>query len=265
MNKGVLYDATKCIGCRGCQVACKQWNHLPAEKTTQQGTLENPPRLSDKTFTKIRFNEIEDKGKLQWVFTKIQCMHCDHPACLAACPVGAFQKTEFGAVVYDEGKCIGCRYCMVACPFGIPNYQWESPMPWIRKCTFCSDRQAGGLQPACVTTCPTDALIYGNREELVAEARKRIEAQPAKYVNHIYGENEVGGTSWIYISPVSFEKLKLPTLGTKAVTLNVERAMGLVPPVLLGVAAAMSAVYWVSKRRQQLDSKKDNKKAEVSK
>ena len=275
MAFAVLYDANKCIGCRGCQAACKQWNMndelSPAENrlttTVNSGSYENPPQLSARTFTKIRFTELENNGKFQWVFTKLQCMHCEHPACAAACLVAALQKTPEGPVVYDEGKCIGCRYCMVACPFGVPTFQWDSPLPWIRKCTFCADRLNAGLEPACVKTCPSNALIIGQREALLNVARGRIAAAPAKYVNHIYGENEVGGTSWLYLSPVPFEKLGLPVLGTKPVTADAERAMGAVPPVLLGVAAAMTGVYWVMKRRDRMNKEKaaSKDKAEVTK
>lgn len=264
MSKAVLYDANKCIGCRACQVACKQWNELPAEKTANRGTYENPPKTSAYTFTKIRFTEIEDRGEFRWVFAKVQCMHCEHPACAAACLVGALQKTENGPVVYDDSKCIGCRYCMVACPFGIPNYEWDKPLPWIRKCTFCADRQGAGLKPACVTTCPTGALKFGEREELITEAHKRIADTPGKYVDYVYGEKEVGGTSWLYLSPVPFEKLGFPTLGDKAVTVNVERAMGAVPPVLVSVAALMAGVYWLVKRRGKINQEKA-KEIEVTK
>ena len=266
MSKAVLCDATKCIGCRACQVACKQWNELPAVATTNRGTYENPPKLSAYTFTRIRFTEIADEGKFQWVFAKVQCMHCEHPACAAACIVGAFQKTESGPVVYDDRKCIGCRYCMVACPFGIPNYEWDKPLPWIRKCTFCADRQSGGLKPACVTTCPTGALKFGEREELITDARERIATAPGKYIDHIYGEKEIGGTSWLYLSPVPFEKLGFPTLGYEPVTVNVERAMGAVPPVLVSVAALMAGVYWLIRRRGKISQAKDEeKKVEVTK
>ena len=252
MTIAVLCDATKCIGCRACQVACKQWNELPGQSTTNWGTYENPPQMDAYTFTKVRFTEVEDAGKFQFVFTKLQCMHCEHPACVEACLVGALVKTADGPVTYDDNKCIGCRYCMVACPFGIPTFEWDKPLPWIRKCTFCADRQGGGMKPACVTTCPTGALKFGERDELLAEARERIAAAPGKYVDHIYGEKEVGGTSWMYLSPVPFEQVGLPTLGSEPVTVNVERAMGAVPPVLLGVAAVMSGFYWLIQRRQKV-------------
>jgi formate dehydrogenase iron-sulfur subunit len=251
MGKAVLCDATKCIGCRACQVACKQWNGLPAVTTTNTGSYENPPKMDAYTFTKINFTELEDNGRFRWVFNKLQCMHCEHPACVEACIVGALEKRPDGPVTYDDRKCIGCRYCQVACPFGIPNFEWDKPMPWIRKCTFCADRQGAGLKPACVTTCPTGALEFGERDALIAEAHRRIAAEPGKYVDHVYGEKEVGGTSWLYLSPVSFEKLGFPTLGYVPVTVNVARAMGAVPPVLLGVAAAMAGIYWLTKRRQK--------------
>ena len=276
MSKAVLYDANKCIGCRGCQAACKQWNEndeiIPVEengvKSVNRGSYENPPQLSARTWTKIRFTELEHANKFHWVFTKLQCMHCEHPACVAACPVGALQKTEDGPVVYDDNKCFGCRYCMVACPFGIPTFEWDKPIPWIRKCTFCTDRLGAGLEPACVKTCPTGALKLGEREELIVEARRRIVAGPDKYVGHIYGEKEAGGTSWLYLSSVPFEKLGLPALGSEPVTVDVERAMSAVPPVLVGVAATMAGVYWLIKRRDRMNQAKageKEKKVEVTK
>ncbi|OGO02376.1 MAG: hypothetical protein A2Y91_07425 [Chloroflexi bacterium RBG_13_54_8] len=262
MAKGVLYDANKCIGCRACQVACKQWNELPSEETQNTGTIENPPHLSAKTFTKIRFREIEYNGKFHWVFAKTQCMHCDEPACAAACLVGALKKTEGGPVTYDDRKCIGCRYCMMACPFGIPTFEWDTRWPWIRKCTFCADRQGGGLEPACVTTCPTGALKFGDREELIIEARDRIAAHPDEYVDHIYGEKEVGGTSWMYIFPVPAEEMDFPVLKSEAVDVNPERAMVSVLPALVAVAGIMSGIYWITKRRNKMSEAKAGGKAE---
>lgn len=252
MSKATLCDATKCIGCRACQVACKQWNELPMENTVNNGSYENPVHLSARTFTKVRFNEVENGGKLSWVFNKVQCMHCEHPGCVEACIVGALEKRPEGPVTYDDRKCIGCRYCMVACPFGVPAFEWDKAIAWIRKCTFCADRQGGGLKPACVTTCPTGALTFGNREELLTEGRARIAGTPNKYVDHIYGEKEAGGTSWLYLSPVPFEKLGFPALPSEPVTINASRAMGLVPPVLLAVAATMTGVYWLTKRRNKI-------------
>ena len=251
VEKGVLYDVNKCVGCRACQSACKSWNGLPADAIGFNGIYDNPSDLSDKTFTIIKAKEFEINGSKELLFTKFQCMHCKIPACLTACPVGAFTKTAEGPVIYDEEKCIGCRYCMVACPFGVPTYEWEEPMPWVRKCTFCADRQSPGMEPACVTACPAGALKFGKRDDLIAEARERIAAEPERYIDHIYGENEKGGTSWLYISPVPFEELGLPKLDIEPVTVDVERAMSAIPSVLLGVAATMTGIYWLIQRRQK--------------
>jgi formate dehydrogenase iron-sulfur subunit len=196
-------------------------------------------------------------------------MHCLHPACETACIVGALRREEeTGAVVYDRGKCIGCRYCMVACPFGIPTYEWEKQSPWIKKCTFCADRQhgngdesAGTLQPACVTACPTDALEFGEREELIAKAWGRIDAAPdGKYVKRVYGEEEVGGTAWMYISPVPFEDLDLPQVSNEPVPRNAKKAMGTLPYYAMGVIGLMAGIYWVTKRRQKVAAGEHEKK-----
>jgi formate dehydrogenase iron-sulfur subunit len=266
MSKGVLVDATKCIGCRGCQIACKQWNELPAVETTNTGTYENPPHMSAYTFTKINFTEVEYDGKFQWVFNKSQCMHCEEPGCVEACIVGALNKSPDGPVTYDDRKCIGCRYCQIACPFGIPCFEWDKAVPWIRKCTFCANRQGQTdpegrvLEPACVTSCPTGALKFGDREELLEEAKERIAAEPGRYVDYIYGEKEVGGTSWLYLSPVPFDMLGFPTLGTKAVTRHAKRATLLVLPVLAGVAIVMTGIYYLTKRRERISEIENSKK-----
>jgi len=145
MAKSVLVDLTRCTGCRGCQVACKAWNERTARGTVQTGTYENPPALSSDCYTRIRFNEAEAKGAPVWSFVKEQCLHCKEPACVSACPVGALVKTSEGAVSYQFDRCIGCRYCMVACPFEIPKYEWEKTMPWVQKCTFCAERIKDGM------------------------------------------------------------------------------------------------------------------------
>jgi Fe-S-cluster-containing dehydrogenase component len=140
-------------------------------------------------------------------FIRQMCMHCDTPTCASVCPVGAVVKTSAGPVLYNEDKCMGCRYCMQACPFGVPRYQWDSALPRVRKCTLCNDRVAAGLATACATVCPTGATKFGDRDELIEEATARIRANPDKYVNHIYGVDEVGGTSVLLISDVPFESL----------------------------------------------------------
>ncbi|MFV1958303.1 MAG: 4Fe-4S dicluster domain-containing protein, partial [Planctomycetota bacterium] len=215
-------DTTACIGCRACQVACKSWHELPAEETTvhaDHGGYQNPLTIGPRTFTVVGFHEIVDPaapGGLRWIFSKRQCMHCLEPACVAACPVTALRKRVDGPVTYDEAKCIGCRYCVLACPFNVPVAEWDTTTPRIRKCDFCEDRLRGAStpddaaaegaswrarrrMPACAATCPTDALLFGPREEVLAEAWRRIETSPARYVRHVYGEREAGGTSWLYL------------------------------------------------------------------
>jgi formate dehydrogenase iron-sulfur subunit len=253
---GVLVDLTRCIGCRACQVACKNWNQLEAEQTTffSGPAYQNPPGLSDRTFTYIQYFELPGgPHPVDLKMVKRQCLHCDEPACANACLVGALKKTESGPVVYDESKCMGCRYCMVACPFDVPTFEWSRTLPLIRKCTFCADRQSEGLQPACVTTCPTGALRYGPRQEMVVEAHRRIVAAPGKYVNHVYGEREMGGTSWIYLSPVSFASLGFRTdLGTDPARKYTAKMMESVPFAFAGVAAAMAGMWWFSRRRAEV-------------
>ena len=255
-GKAVLVDTSKCVGCWWCYAACKKAHNLPE---TIKPDRENPPELDTHVWTTLNTMKYHDT----WLYAKCQCMHCEEPACAVACPVGALQKTPEGPVVYDATKCFGCRYCMVACPFGVPDFEWEDPTPWIRKCDFCADRLAEGLEPACVDACTSGALKFGNRDELLAEARERIAAEPAKYVDHIYGEKEAGGTSWLYLSTVPLEKMGFPSLQPGALTINAQRAMGAVPPVLLGVTAAMSGIYWLSKRRNHVDREKDGDSKEV--
>lgn len=249
-----LYDATRCIGCRACQSACKDWNENPAEPDPT-GLYDAPEELSADTWTLIKLYREGDESS----FVKLQCMHCVEPACASACIVGALRKTPQGPVVYDGYKCIGCRYCMMACPFRVPKFEWDTPLPYIRKCTFCADRQLQGLEPACVAACPTDAIIFGKRGELIAEAHGRIEANPDKYVDHVYGEHEVGGTSWLYLSHVPFEKLAFPTLDTESATHASETAMIATPGVIVGAVTILSSIRWLTGRRQKLEGKTPGK------
>ncbi len=207
MAKGVLIDLTRCIGCRGCQAACKEWNERSVKPTVMSGTYTNPAALSSECFTHIRFVEQEKDGRPVWSFVKKQCLHCLEPACEAACLVGAMKKTPDGPVIYDASKCIGCRYCMLACPVGIPRYNWESPLPLIQKCDMCFDRLAEGKQCACVEACPHGALSIGKRDEQISKAHALIKANPGKYIDHVYGETELGGTCVLYIGDTNLEKV----------------------------------------------------------
>jgi len=241
----MLYDATKCVGCRACQNACKDWNGNPAE-LDPSGLYDAPKELSADTWTLIQLYE----GEGERSFVKLQCMHCLHPACASACPVHALQKTPEGPVTYDPGRCIGCRYCMVACPFHIPRFKWDAVLSEVAKCTFCNDRLAVGKGPACVEACPTGALIWGRRGELLAEARRRLAAHPDRYVNHIYGEHDAGGTSVLYLSHVPFEKLGLPALGPEPVPeLSEQAGLLVLPTLLLGVPLALAGTRYLTSRQ----------------
>lgn len=219
MAKGVLVDLTKCIGCRSCQVACKQWNNLPAARTTFSGSRDNPPALSKTTWTKVEHKFVNTKQGIKWRFVKRQCMHCLDPACVAACFFGVLKKSPEGPVLVVSNKCIGCYYCQVACPFDVPKYEWNKGTPTVRKCRLCYDpggeydRLGQNREPACVKACTTGALKFGDRDALLAEAKSRISAD-SKYVNYIYGEKDQGGTSWLYISNVPFAELGFPASTT---------------------------------------------------
>jgi formate dehydrogenase iron-sulfur subunit len=216
---GCLVDLTRCVGCRKCEEACAKVNDLPEpERVNCQCTIfEKDRRPDDKAYTVINryyTGKVDVFDKPVPTYAKVQCMHCQDPACVSACIVGALTKDDTGAVHYDVSKCIGCRYCMVACPFEIPAYEYYDPItPRVMKCTFCQERisKEGGL-PGCAGICPTEALTFGRRQTLLEVGRKRLKENPGTYIQHIYGEKEVGGTSWMYLSSVPFEAVNLPLL-----------------------------------------------------
>jgi len=275
-KRTTLVDITKCIGCRACQVACKQWNDKDGEQTVFEPDLgfQNPAVLSAKTLTLIRTQEIPDErapGGLHLASTMWRCLHCLEPACVSSCPTTALEVRPDGPVVYEESQCIGCRYCMWACPWGVPSADWDSLAPKIHKCTHCADRcdqpapaARNGLTltaaenqqfndliqvPACVKACPADALRYGDRDEMLQEARKRIAAKPEKYVNRIYGEKEAGGTTVLYLSAVPFDKLGFPEVGEKAYPAYSATALHAVPPAVMAVGAMLGGAYAFLNRR----------------
>jgi len=276
--RSTLIDITNCIGCRACQVACKQWNDREGEETQLEAQLgfQNPATLSAKTYTLIAFNEMENPqkpGGLDSAFVMQRCLHCLEPACVSACPTTALYRQADGPVSYDVDKCIGCRYCLLACPWDVPTAEWNSLAPKISKCTHCADRadqpvpvafngnplshDAGKwfaesiATPACVKACPADALRYGTREEMLALAHDRIAARPDKYVDHVYGEKELGGTSVVYLSAVPFEKLGFPTYGEKPFPAFTKTALGAVPPAVMGVGALLGAAFAFFRKRTQ--------------
>jgi formate dehydrogenase iron-sulfur subunit len=211
-NRGVLVDLTRCVGCRSCELACSKEHGLPAPPVDENFEIldeEKVPtrrRPDHRAFTVV--NHYHSPLSEHPLFRKIQCNHCLEPACLTACFVNAYTKTPEGAVIYDPTVCVGCRTCMVACPFSIPAFKYDSSLgARIMKCNFCFDsRLSKNRLPACVEACPMEALTFGRRNSLLRVARKRIRENPERYQNHIYGETEAGGTSWLYLSPVPFEQ-----------------------------------------------------------
>lgn len=199
---GILVDTTRCIGCRSCELACAEVNGLPLPDITDTSVLETERETSETQWTVINSYET-DKGR---VYVPKRCMHCNQAACVSACLVKAMEKQKSGHVTWDT-NCMGCRLCMVSCPFDIPKFEYDKALPKIQKCTMCWDRFKEGKVPGCVEACPTEALIFGTRRELLEEARRRIYQNPGKYHSHIYGEREAGGTSHLYLSSVPFEQL----------------------------------------------------------
>ncbi|BAS27063.1 4Fe-4S dicluster domain-containing protein [Limnochorda pilosa] len=286
-QKGMLVDMTLCIGCRSCEWACQtkwgldgsapegglspqRWTWV---RETQISPLQAARFYRDRKLDARRafFSQGPAGGTVTAAageasgsskapaydlpplirYARTQCFHCLDPSCVSACPVAALRKTEQGPVVYDEERCIGCRYCMMACPFQIPRYEWASWNPAITKCLFCYDRLAQGEEPACAAACPTGATQFGDRDRLLEEAKQRIAQNPKRYVPYIYGEEEAGGTAWLFLSDVPFEQLGFRMdVPKSAPPLRTARVMGLVPPVAGGLAVALGALAWWNGRRE---------------
>jgi formate dehydrogenase iron-sulfur subunit len=239
----MLYDATKCVGCNACTNACRNWNGTTPEPDAS-GLYDAPQELSADTWTLIQLYQGEGENS----FVKRQCMHCIDPACASACPVHALEKQDNGAVIYDRDRCIGCRYCMVACPFQVPRFEWNEVIPVIAKCTLCHERLDLGGGPSCAEACPTGALVWGTRAELLAEAENRIAANPGRYQDHVYGKDEAGGTSVLYLSRVPFEKLGLPELESDPLP-ELSEGMGAVilPSLIIGGPLVLAGINYLSK------------------
>jgi formate dehydrogenase beta subunit len=215
-EKAILFDSSKCTACRGCMVACKQWWGLEGEKTQNFGSYENPPDLTYNTWLKIRFKEIESKrtGGVDWIFTRQSCMHCTDAACVKVCPSGALYHNSLGNVAYNEDICTGCGYCAEFCPFSVPKLQGGpgAPIRKMNKCIMCIDRISNSQEPSCVKTCPTDALTFGDRQELVVNGKKRVQELKLTYPNaYLYGEKELGGLHVMYVLTQSPQVHGLPT------------------------------------------------------
>lgn len=241
MSYGILFDVTRCIGCEACMDACHE-SHGQPETTSYE--------LSEHNYTVVQTRELPDEEE---VYIRRMCMHCEDPSCASACPVGAFTKTPEGPVTYDGDKCIGCRYCMVACPFEVPKYQWGSLAPVVRKCDMCYDRIKEGGIPACAEACEEGATVFGEREELIALARQRMKDDPDSYHPYIYGLNEAGGTSMLFLTPVPPEELGYQTAGMNEVFPNLTgAAMKEIPNIFSFSGVFLYGLWWVINRRMKL-------------
>lgn len=238
-QRGLLFDMVRCIGCRACVKACKDAHGFPGdpEKTTE---------LSATAYTAM--TQVGERH------LRNMCRHCIRPSCASVCPVGALVKSDLGPVTYDASKCIGCRYCMVACPFDVPRYEWDRPVPAVRKCDGCIDRLREGKQPACAEACPCEVTVAGTREELLKIARERIAEYPEDYANHVFGETELGGTCVLFLTPPE----PVPQLGYRAelgdtplpqLTWNVLEKL---PGVVVAGGAALAGIWWITKRRDEV-------------
>lgn len=252
---GVLHDSTLCIGCRKCELGCAQVNDLPAPaKPYDDLTVLNEKRRTDfQTYTVVNKYKVEVNGTVKDIFRKQQCNHCQEPACASACFVKAFTKNADGSVTYNPDNCVGCRYCMVACPFYIPTYDFKNVWnPLVYKCTMCEPRIKEGKKPGCVDACPQGALVFGKRSDLIRLAWDRVRKRPDLYTQQVYGEHEMGGTNWLYVAPVPVEELGLPKLGKTSAPELTSGALGAVAmvagiwPVLLGGA------YAINKRKEKV-------------
>jgi formate dehydrogenase iron-sulfur subunit len=249
MRVAILTDLTRCIGCRACVYACKEINGLPKHSAD---------RLNAQTWTIV-----ERRAGLN---VRRHCMHCLDPACASVCPVAALHKTPDGPVVYEEDRCIGCRYCMVACPFHVPKYEWEKALPRVQKCILCSEKRfRKGKQPACTEVCPAKATLFGDRDALIREAHGRIQTHPDRYVDHIYGLEEAGGTSVLYLSSVRFEDLGFPMgLDREPYPRLTWNILSKIPNVVGVGGILMFGIWWIVNRRMELQRKERDDETDLA-
>jgi formate dehydrogenase iron-sulfur subunit len=238
VSAGLLFDSTLCIGCGACAAACKEENKLPGDVETHATAY---------TWTVVEGEE--------GAFVRRLCMHCLDPTCVSVCPVAALQRSASGAVTYDAARCIGCRYCMLACPFDVPKYQWDRAVPVVGKCTLCPERLAVGRPPACAEACPTGATLFGDRDTLIAEAQARRAANPAGYAGGIYGVDEAGGTGVLMLAAVPVEKLGLPLhVPRQPLPLLTWQVLSKVPDFVVLAGAGLVGLKWITDRRDAVQA-----------
>lgn len=233
----LLVDLTRCIGCRECVAAC----------LVAHGMDTDPDQV-----TRLSADALTNLEERDGLYVRQMCRHCLSPSCASVCPVEAFRKTPRGPVVYDPSRCMGCRYCLQSCPYGVPTYEWNSPTPRVVKCDFCADRQAQGLPSACAEACPAEATIFGPRDEMLAEAHRRIDEDPDAYFPHVYGESEGGGTSMLFLSPVAFESLGFPDLIDKPLPELTAAALERIPGIVAIGGALLTGIWWITQRREEV-------------
>jgi len=267
---GMLSDLTRCIGCRRCEAACNKANNLPEPKTSfeDESVFEEKrkPYVADVQAYTVVNRYYDSNGKP--VYRKVQCMHCDEPACASACPVVAMKKSKEGPVIWNEDVCFGCRYCIVACPFHVPAYEYSNAFtPKVQKCFMCYHRISEGIVPACAEACPVEAITFGKRSELIKLAWTRILSEPDKYIDHVYGEHEAGGTGWLYISGVPFSQLDFPMdVGTTPYPEYTKDFLSMVGLTLISWPALFGGIYLMSNHRAEnvqdevVDSEKEEDK-----
>lgn len=234
----LLIDITRCVGCKACVGGCLEAHGM-------KGDPEKVTGLSSEALTALT----EQEG----LYIRQLCRHCVDPACASVCPVVAFKKTELGPVVYDASRCMGCRYCMQACAFNVPKYEWFSANPRVIKCDMCASRQEAGKPTACTEACPAEATVFGHRDELIAEAHRRIAENPGTYHPQVYGETELGGTSVLFLSPVPFEKLGFRTdLPAGALPELTAAALSKIPGIVSVGGAFLFGLYWLTHRKDEV-------------
>jgi len=259
---GVLVDLTRCVGCRSCEAACNKEQRLPEPDLPfdDLSVFEEKRRPTEKAYTVV--NRYEAENEETAIYRKIQCNHCNEPACLTSCFVNAYTKTREGAVIYNPKVCVGCRMCMTACPFNVPAYSYSSAFnPVVKKCIFCYEtRLKNGRPPACVEICPQEVLSFGHRNDMLKIGHERIREMPDRYVDHIYGENELGGTSWLYLAGVDFSQAGFDTtVGNEPIISSVKEFLGIVPMVLTIWPALFTGFHLLAKHKKaQTDHNADH-------
>ncbi len=248
MSRAILYDSTLCIDCKACEAACaERWGLPYTDKIAAE------EKISAHKLTAVVTHGDRYSRRL--------CMHCAEPTCVSVCPVGALQKTSLGPVVYDAEKCMGCRYCLQACPFQVPTYEWNQRLPKMRKCDMCYERQSQGKLTACAEACPTGATKNGDRDQLLAEARQRIAEKPGQYYPKIYGVKEVGGTSVLFLSAVPFGQIGLRTnVPLEALPDLTWRVLDLTPDVVSTGTVLLGGIWWITNRRGEVAKKEGRRK-----